>query len=143
MPATAERIDVFVAIADPTRRAILDRLRGGRAPVNELASGFDMSRPAVSKHLRILREAELVEEKKEGRFRYYELTPAQLEKVAAWAETYRAFWATSLHALKQHVESRRVALDRAGAHDAPPDGPAKQERRGRSSGAKSPTRRSR
>jgi DNA-binding transcriptional ArsR family regulator len=143
VPATAERIDVFVAIADPTRRAILDRLRGGRAPVNELASGFDMSRPAVSKHLRILREADLVREKKEGRFRYYELTPSQLEKVAAWAETYRAFWATSLHALKQHVESRRAALERAAAHDTAPDEPAKQDRRPRPPGAKSPTRGSR
>ncbi len=101
---------MFSAVADPTRRAILDRLRrDGRAAVNDIASGFDMSRPAVSKHLRLLREAKLVREKKEGRQRFYELTPAPLRDVADWAEAYRAFWGTNLSALKKHVEQRKGA----------------------------------
>src|SRR5688500_12494359 len=99
--------NVYAAIADPTRRAILDRLRGGPVPVSEIAAGFDMTRPAVSKHLRLLREAKLVRERKEGRFRYYELTATPLRDVAEWAESYRAFWATNLASLKKHVESKK------------------------------------
>jgi DNA-binding transcriptional ArsR family regulator len=105
--------DVFQAVADPTRRALLDRLRReGRAPVHELAAGFDMSRPAVSKHLRLLREANLVREQKEGRERYYELTPGPLRDVADWAEAYRAFWSENLLALKAHVERRKGKKER-------------------------------
>lgn len=99
--------DVFHAVADPTRRALLDRLKGGGASVNALAEGFDMSRPAVSKHLRALREAHLVVERRAGRQRIYELSPAPLREVADWAESYRAFWATNLLALKRHVESSK------------------------------------
>jgi DNA-binding transcriptional ArsR family regulator len=88
MPAA--HLDPFHAVADPTRRAILDRLRGGELPVATLASAFPMSRPAVSKHLRVLRDARLVRERKAGRQRLYQLTPAPLEGVAAWVESYRA-----------------------------------------------------
>jgi DNA-binding transcriptional ArsR family regulator len=104
MHRAAATEDVFRAIADPTRRAILDRLRVGRAPANDLAAGFDISRPAVSKHLRILREASLVRERREGRQRVYELTPAPLRDVVSWVESYRAFWAVNLQSLKQFVE---------------------------------------
>ncbi|HUQ81766.1 MAG TPA: metalloregulator ArsR/SmtB family transcription factor [Gemmatimonadaceae bacterium] len=97
-------IDVFHAVADPTRRAILDRLRGGGAAVAELASGFDMSRPAVSKHLRVLRDARLVREEREGRQRVYQLTPAPLRDVSQWIESYRAFWPVNLMSLKRHLE---------------------------------------
>lgn len=96
--------DAFRAVADPTRRAILDRLRAGGAPVHEIAADFDMSRPAVSRHLRILREAQLIREHREGRERIYELTPAPLESVHHWIQTYRAFWQGSLTRLKQHIE---------------------------------------
>src|SRR5262249_57952386 len=68
--------DVFRAIADPTRRALLDRLRAGGRPVGELAADFRTSRPAISKHLRVLRQARLVREHREGRRRRHELTPA-------------------------------------------------------------------
>jgi DNA-binding transcriptional ArsR family regulator len=68
-------VDVFHAVADPTRRAILDRLRTGGVAVAELAAGFDMTRPAVSKHLRVLREARLVREDRDGRQRIYRLAP--------------------------------------------------------------------
>jgi DNA-binding transcriptional ArsR family regulator len=96
--------DTFRAVADPTRRAILDRLRAGAAPVAEIAAGFRMSRPAVSKHLRILRQARLVREERAGRQRVYQLAPAPLEEVLRWVETYRAFWQANLTSLKRHIE---------------------------------------
>jgi len=99
--------DVFHAIADPTRRAILDRLRGGGVAVAELAAGFDMTRPAVSKHLRVLRDAQLVREDREGgdgRQRVYRLTPGPLRDLSQWVESYRSFWPTNLLSLKRHLE---------------------------------------
>ena len=84
--------DVYRAIADPTRRAILDRLRGGPAPVNALAADFRQSRPAVSKHLSVLRRARLVSEERSGRERVYRLEPRALQQVAGWIEGYRLFW---------------------------------------------------
>ena len=98
--------DVFRAIADPTRRAILDRLRAGPAAVNALAADFVLSRPAVSKHLRVLREARLVVEHPVGRERLYELQPAALQQVAGWIEGYRTFWQVSLTNLKRHLEAK-------------------------------------
>lgn len=106
MGRPAAAADVFSAVADPTRRAILDRLRGGPVAAGDLASGFEISRPAVSKHLRLLREAGLVQERREGRHRFYELSPDPIREVADWAERYRAFWSVNLAALKAHVERR-------------------------------------
>jgi DNA-binding transcriptional ArsR family regulator len=97
-------VDVYRAIADPTRRAILDRLRAGPAPVNALASEFAQSRPAISKHLRVLREARLVSEQRSGRERVYDLSPVPLQQVAGWIEGYRSFWQISLTNLKRHLE---------------------------------------
>jgi len=97
-------LDVFRVIADPTRRAILDRLRAGAAPVNELAADFDLSRPAVSKHLRVLKQGRLVTEAKVGRQRLYSLRPGQLQKAASWLEGYRAFWQRNLTGLKRDLE---------------------------------------
>jgi DNA-binding transcriptional ArsR family regulator len=95
---------VFRAIADPTRRAILDRLRAGPANVNALAQDFEQSRPAISKHLRVLRAAALVTEMKVGRERIYSLDPRPLAQVAGWLEGYRLFWQTSLTQLKRYLE---------------------------------------
>ena len=103
--------DVFNAVADPTRRAILDRLRQGNAPVAELASGFRVSRPAISKHLKVLRSARLVRERKEGRQRIYQLEPERIEEVAKWAEEYRTFWLNNVTRLKHHLEQRTEASD--------------------------------
>ena len=97
--------DVFRAIADPTRRAILDRLRAGPAPVNALAAEFAQSRPAISKHLGVLRRARLVSEHRAGRERLYELEPVPLQQVAGWIEGYRSFWQISLTNLKRHLEN--------------------------------------
>jgi DNA-binding transcriptional ArsR family regulator len=96
--------DVFRAIADPTRRAILDRLRAGPAPVHSLAADFEQSRPAISKHLRVLRESRLVSEQRFGRARVYQLEPAGLQRVAGWLEGYRSFWQQSLNNLKRYLE---------------------------------------
>jgi DNA-binding transcriptional ArsR family regulator len=107
MPRPAAHADAFLAVSDPTRRAILDRLRAGDAPVTQLAASFDMTRPAVSRHLRVLREARLVRERRggdDGRQRIYQLTPGPLRDVARWAEQYEVFWQDGLRRLKQHVE---------------------------------------
>ena len=107
MPRVAAGADPYVAISDPTRRAILDRLRDGIAPVSELAAGFAISRPAVSRHLRVLREARLVRERRggnDGRQRMYELTAGPLREIAQWAARYEAFWPAHLGRLKRHVE---------------------------------------
>jgi DNA-binding transcriptional ArsR family regulator len=104
MSRAAAHADVFRAIADPTRRAILDRLRAGAAPVNALAADFATSRPAISKHLRVLRQARLVREQKVGRERLYLLEPAPLQQVAGWIEGYRGFWLRSLGNLKHLLE---------------------------------------
>ena len=95
----------FGALADPTRRAVLDLLRAGRRPAGEIARVFPVSRPAISKHLRILRSAHLVEERREGRHRLYQLNPAPLRAVDSWLEQYRSFWTASLENLKAFVEA--------------------------------------
>src|SRR5271154_2457493 len=101
-----QEASVFHAVADSTRRAILDRLRDGGQPVNEIAARFDVSRPAISKHLRILHEARLVTEFREGRHRIYKLNPAPLRELDRWLEQYRRFWSMNLLNLKKHVESK-------------------------------------
>jgi DNA-binding transcriptional ArsR family regulator len=98
------RTDAFQAVADPTRRAILDRLRRGSAPVNELAAGFAVSRPAISKHLRVLRAARLVDCQRQGRLQVYTVRPGKLRDVAQWIEGYRRFWEVNLTSLKSHLE---------------------------------------
>jgi DNA-binding transcriptional ArsR family regulator len=106
MSRIAAHSDVFRAISDPTRRAILDRLRGGAAPVNALAAEFSQSRPAISKHLRVLRYARLVHEQRLGRERLYELDPRPLQSVAGWIEGYRSFWQINLDSVKRHLERK-------------------------------------
>jgi DNA-binding transcriptional ArsR family regulator len=96
--------DVFRAIADPTRRAILDRLRAGAANAGALAADFRQSRPAISKHLRVLREARLVVDTRVGRERMYVVDPVPLQSVAGWLEGYRGFWQSSLALLKRNLE---------------------------------------
>jgi len=95
----------FSALADPTRRAVLDLLRGGRQPAGDIAQAFPVSRPAISKHLRLLRHAHLVREKREGRHRVYELNAEPLKAIDSWLAQYRAFWQTSLVSLKTFVEA--------------------------------------
>ena len=98
--------DVFQALADPTRRAILSLLRQGSQPVGSIARDFPISRPAISKHLRILREAELVTEIKIGRNRLYELNAEPLKNVDDWLAHYRHMWQHQLRNLKRFVEQK-------------------------------------
>jgi DNA-binding transcriptional ArsR family regulator len=95
----------FQALADPTRRAVLDLLRRGSQPAGQIAEAFPVSRPAISKHLRLLRRAHLVREHREGRNRIYHLNPEPLRAVDLWIEQYRSFWSASLSNLKAFVES--------------------------------------
>jgi DNA-binding transcriptional ArsR family regulator len=95
----------FGALADPTRRAVLDLLRRGRQPAGQIANQFPVSRPAISKHLRLLRRAHLVEEQREGRHRFYRLNSEPLRAVDSWLEHYRAFWQSNLSGLKAFVEA--------------------------------------
>lgn len=107
LKSSKNRLDVYRAIADPTRRAILDRLRAGPTPVNALAVDFRQTRPAISKHLRVLREAALVSERRSGRERLYQLQPQPLKQIAGWVEGYRAFWLGGLNNLKRYLEDEK------------------------------------
>lgn len=109
----------FSALADPTRRAVLDLLRAGTRPAGEIARAFTVSRPAISKHLRILRRAHLVEERREGRHRLYQLNPEPLKAVDSWLEHYRAFWTASLNNLKSFVEAEYAKELEAAGKDNP------------------------
>jgi DNA-binding transcriptional ArsR family regulator len=95
----------FQALADPTRRAVLDLLRRGSQPAGEIAHAFPVSRPAISKHLRLLRRAHLVREHREGRHRVYDLNPEPLRAVDSWLDQYRSFWKMNLANLKTFVEA--------------------------------------
>ena len=93
----------FAALADPTRRAILARLATGEATVTELAAPFDMSQPAVSKHLKVLERAGLVRRERLGREHILHLRPAPLRAVAQWSARYERFWNRKLDALADHL----------------------------------------
>jgi DNA-binding transcriptional ArsR family regulator len=95
----------FQALADPTRRAVLDLLRRGGQPAGQIAQAFPISRPAISKHLRLLRRAHLVQERREGRNRVYRLNPEPLQAVDRWLDQYRVFWQANLANLKAFVET--------------------------------------
>ena len=89
----AERSDVFAAVASPVRRALLGLLLDrGPLPVQQLAAHFAMSRPSVSEHLKVLKDAGLVREHKSGRHRYYQLEPQPLTELAQWLTPYERFW---------------------------------------------------
>jgi DNA-binding transcriptional ArsR family regulator len=94
----------FTALADPTRRAVLDLLRQGSQPAGRIAQAFPVSRPAISKHLRLLRRAHLVQARREGRHRVYQLNPGPLKAVDSWLNHYRVFWQDNLASLKTFVE---------------------------------------
>ena len=95
---------VFRAIADPTRREILRLLRKRGQTVGQIAQNFAMSRPAISKHLRLLRTAGLIASRREGAATRCSLNAKPLRAVNDWLRDYEAFWAETLHGLKSHVE---------------------------------------
>src|SRR3984957_15747753 len=93
----------FAALADPTRRAILSRLASGETSVTELAEPFEMSMPAISKHLKVLERAGLIVRKREAQFRPCRLDASRLKEVADWVEHYRQFWEQSLDRLDDYL----------------------------------------
>jgi DNA-binding transcriptional ArsR family regulator len=98
---------VFSALADPTRRAIVVRLSEGEASVSELAEPFDVSLPAVTKHLAVLERAGLLEHHKRGRVRHCRLVAAPLGLADEWLGTYRVFWERRLDSLATHLRSTK------------------------------------
>jgi len=98
-------VQAFEVLAEPHRRRILDLLREEERPVGELVARLAMSQPAVSKHLKVLRDAGLVEVRTDAQRRLYRLQPAPLREVAAWLEPYRQLWSTSLDRLERHLDS--------------------------------------
>jgi DNA-binding transcriptional ArsR family regulator len=96
---------VFDVLVEPNRRQILDLLRAGERPVGELVQGLELSQPAVSKHLRILREAGLVEVRGDAQRRLYSVRAEPLRDLDDWLEPYREMWNTSLDRLGQHLDA--------------------------------------
>ena len=97
-------MQAFDALAEPTRRRILDLLREDERPVNELVAALNLSQPGVSKHLRVLREAGLVEARTDAQRRIYRVRPEPLAEIDAWLRPYRRLWANRLDALEQHLD---------------------------------------
>jgi DNA-binding transcriptional ArsR family regulator len=97
--------NTFAALADPTRRAILARLATGEASVTELARPFDMSMPAISKHLKVLERAGLIAHGREAQWRPRRLAPTALKEVHEWVEHYRQFWEQSLDRLDDYLQT--------------------------------------
>jgi DNA-binding transcriptional ArsR family regulator len=98
----------FAALADPTRRAILARLASGERSVTELAEPFDMSLPAVSKHLRVLEGAGLIARGRDAQWRPCRLVPGPLKEVAEWADRYRAIWERRLDRLDGYLQELKT-----------------------------------
>jgi DNA-binding transcriptional ArsR family regulator len=94
----------YTALAEPSRRRILDLLRDRDRSVGELVDSIGLSQPGVSKHLKVLREAGLVEVRPEGKWRWYGLRAEPLADVAEWLEPYRRHWSARLDALERHLE---------------------------------------
>jgi DNA-binding transcriptional ArsR family regulator len=97
----------FGALADPTRRAILARLARGEAMVKELAEPFQMSLPAISKHLRVLEAAGLLKREIDGRVHHCRLSAGAMKDAVAWIEQYRGFWEAQFDALAKYLESTK------------------------------------
>lgn len=106
----------FAALADPTRRAILARLAQGEASVNQLAEPFRISLPAISRHLKVLERADLIERRQEAQFRICRLNPIPMQSAISWLEEHARFWSQQLDALTAFVESDAPA-NRKGRDD--------------------------
>nr|WP_319384641.1 metalloregulator ArsR/SmtB family transcription factor [uncultured Roseibium sp.] len=92
--------DIFRALADPTRRSIFEKLANGGKNASELRQGLEISQPAMSQHLAVLRKAQLVREERQGRFVNYSVDPKGLTHIAQWFAKYRAFWPERVETLK-------------------------------------------
>ena len=102
----AELDQAFAALADPTRRAILARLSEGDATVGQLAAPFDISLPAISRHLRVLESAKLIAQEREGKFRHCRLEREGLRAATEWLDFHFQFWSESFERLDQHLKTQ-------------------------------------
>jgi DNA-binding transcriptional ArsR family regulator len=101
-------VDIFAALADPTRRGMLDLLTEGERPAGDLVAAFPaLTQPAISRHLRVLREVGLVEARTQAQHRIYSLRADRLAEVDAWLSRYRAYWARHLDAIENHLSKGR------------------------------------
>lgn len=114
-------VTVYQAIADPTRRAILEMLRDGERSVSALLACFRMSQPALSQHLGVLRRAGLVKNRKAGRRRLYALTPEPLRQVDEWVSVFDAFWTRKLGDLGRYLDAQQGATPHGQAAAPAPD----------------------
>lgn len=117
MAPTAEHLDrVFGALADPTRRAILERLAEGEATVNELVAPSGFSQPTISRHLKVLERAGLVSRGRDAQFRPVHLNAAPLAEAVTWLGNYQQFWEESLDRLGEYVRELRELNERGNTH---------------------------
>lgn len=113
MPANDALSQTFAALADPTRRAILERLAEGKAPVGELAAPFDISAPAISRHLKVLEKAGLVRRETNAQWRLCSLRPEPLMAVDQWVSRHRKFWGQKFDQLARYLDKAREIQARA------------------------------
>jgi DNA-binding transcriptional ArsR family regulator len=123
-------MSVFSVLAEPNRRRILDLLRVAERPVGELAEGLDLSQPAVSKHLRVLREAGLVDVRVDAQRRLYRVQPESLRAVEEWLAPYRQMWAAGLDDLERHLDAMSHTADAPPARRRASPSPAASEQGG-------------
>jgi DNA-binding transcriptional ArsR family regulator len=109
-------LDVLEVIAEPTRRRILDAVRDGERSVTDLVQAVGMHQPGVSRHLKVLRDAGLVEVRRDAQRRMYRLRPEPLMELDAWLEPYRAEWAGRLDALERHLRRSKSTPAQAKEH---------------------------
>src|ERR671931_1018947 len=115
-PAAVQLDRTFSALADPTRRAILARLASGEASVTDLAEPFEISLPAISKHLKVLERAGLIARSRERQWRPARLEAGPLKEVAEWAERYRSFWEESYDRLDEYLVELRAKKGKEKGH---------------------------
>jgi len=106
----------FAALADPTRRAILARLSTGECSISELAEPFDMSLPAVSKHLRVLERAGLIGRRREAQWHHCRVEAAPIKDIVDWAEHYRHLWGSRLNRLDQYLQKLNTSSSQESRH---------------------------
>ena len=123
MQTTDPLSTTFAALADPTRRAIHARLASGEASVTELAAPFDMSQPAISKHLRVLERAGLIEQGRQAQWRPRRLRAGPLRDIADWVEQYRRHWDESFERLDAYLREVQAAEHQEGTGDRDDDHP--------------------
>lgn len=111
MPRTPTTHDVFSAIGEPKRRALIEQLVLQQMTVNELVDAMQWPQPTVSKHLKVLKQVELVAERKVGRFRYYRVQPEQLKPIQAWIHEFERYWGGTLDQLDHYLTDLRQQGD--------------------------------